>query len=80
MSVASSQDVSAAAASEEIVIDNTQAELVGAWTRSTYKANYYRTDYLYRPTGTGSEPYRVAAHARSRWDLRRLLLAPERCR
>ena len=44
----------AAAASEEIVIDNTQAELVGAWTRSTYKANYYKTDYLYRPAGSGA--------------------------
>ena len=46
--------VDAAPADAEIVIDNTGAELVGAWTRSTYKANYYGTDYTYLPTGTGS--------------------------
>ena len=52
--VAGPETLLAAAASEEIVIDNSQAELVGAWTRSTYKANYYRTDYLYRPAGSGA--------------------------
>ena len=52
--VSGPKNLLAAAASEEIVVDNTQAELVGAWTRSTYKANYYKTDYLYRPAGTGA--------------------------
>ena len=36
------------------MIDNTQSELVGGWTPSTYKVNYYKTDYLYRRTGTGA--------------------------
>jgi len=52
--ISSPETILAAAASQEIVIDNTQAELVGAWTPSTYKANYYKTDYLYRPSGTGA--------------------------
>ena len=47
-----------------MVIDNTQAELVGAWTRSTYKANYYGTDYRISPLAQG-QPYRLEAHARS---------------
>ncbi len=52
--IPSSETVVAAAASEETVIDNTQSELVGAWTPSTYKVNYYKTDYLYRRAGTGA--------------------------
>ena len=36
------------------MIDNTQSELVGGWTPSTYKVNYYKTDYLYRRAGTGA--------------------------
>ena len=54
LAISGADTVLAAAASEEIVIDNTQAELVGAWTPSAYKANYYGTDYLYRPAGSGA--------------------------
>jgi O-glycosyl hydrolase len=39
---------------EEIVIDNTQAEVTGTWTPSTYQPNYYGTNYLFRRSGTGA--------------------------
>ena len=39
---------------EDITIDNTQAEVIGGWTSSMFRPNYYGNDYQYRRTGTGT--------------------------
>jgi hypothetical protein len=63
---------------EEIVIDNTQAEVTGSWTLSTYQPNYYGTNYLFRRSGTGRGPRSLAAHAKIRRIIRRVLPSAER--
>ena len=40
--------------STETIVDNTQAEIVGAWTPSTYQNGYYGSNYLFRRSGTGT--------------------------
>lgn len=42
----------------EIVIDNTSAEFTGTWNASTYKPNYYGTDYVSNSSGTGADKVR----------------------
>ena len=43
-----------AQSSTEIIVDNTQAEVVGTWTASTYQKGYYGTNYQFRRAGTGA--------------------------
>ena len=41
-------------AEREVIVDNSAAEVTGAWTPSTYKANYYGSNYLHIRSGTGA--------------------------
>ena len=38
----------------EIVVDNQQAQIVGTWTSSTYRPDYFGTDYVFARTGIGT--------------------------
>lgn len=40
--------------STDIIVDNSQAELTGTWTPSTYQPGYYGTNYVFTRTGTGA--------------------------
>ncbi|HVU68816.1 MAG TPA: hypothetical protein VHD63_16895, partial [Ktedonobacteraceae bacterium] len=42
---------SSVAAATAIIVDNSSATLTGIWTGSTYQANYYGANYLYRASG-----------------------------
>ena len=74
-----SSETVVAAASEETVIDNTQSELVGAMDAFDLQSQLLQDRLPVSPGWHRGEPCRVAAHARSWWNLRRLLLAPEWC-
>jgi O-glycosyl hydrolase len=39
----------------EVIVDNAQAEVTGAWTTSTYQPNYYATNYAVHKRGTGTD-------------------------
>lgn len=39
----------------ELIVDNTQAEVIGAWMASTYQPNYYGTNYTFHTSGTGAD-------------------------
>ncbi|OPH50423.1 hypothetical protein BC351_07105 [Paenibacillus ferrarius] len=41
-------------ANTEIIVDNTDAALVGSWTSSTFKPNFYGTNYVTKPSGSGT--------------------------
>lgn len=42
----------------EVIVDNTEAQITGAWTASSVLPHYYGSDYLYSNSGTGADTVR----------------------
>ncbi|MFP4473396.1 MAG: PKD domain-containing protein [Candidatus Omnitrophota bacterium] len=42
----------------DVVIDNSDAEVEGSWNNSSYQAGYYGTDYLFTESGSGADKVR----------------------